>query len=133
MRDAIVLGQAYQLNTDWRIYGEAAWAFYYDGGAEPWEIQFGVEYSPYSLQGPNGLRGFGPWANLYRGKVIGSPFIAANGHLREELDYSGTLSYKPVGNGAIRLMDDCSESARIILMARACSSSSLIASNNNMV
>jgi hypothetical protein len=91
VRDAIVLGQAYQINSDWRIYGEAAWAFYNDGGAEPWEFQFGAEYSPYSIQGPNGMRGLGPWGSLFRGRVIGSPFIAANGHLREELDFSGNF------------------------------------------
>ena len=41
---------------------------------KPWEFQFGTEYSPL---GPTGSRG--------------APFLAVNGHLRQEVDFGGTL------------------------------------------
>ncbi len=72
-RDVVVLGQSYYLNDDLRIYGEAGWAFYSDVAGE-WEFQFGIDYSPMI---DNGFRG--------------SPFAAINGHLREEVDFSGNL------------------------------------------
>jgi len=56
------------------LYAEAGWAFYVDGGTEPWEFQFGAEYSPL---GPTGL--------------AGAPFLAVNGHLRQEVDFGGSL------------------------------------------
>jgi hypothetical protein len=73
-RDVIVLGNSYYLTTDLRIYGEAGWAFYSDGGSEPWEFQFGIDYSPLMPQ-----------------FVRGSPFVALNGHLREEVDFGGNF------------------------------------------
>lgn len=75
VRDALVLGIALRPTPDVRIYGEAGWAFYFDGGARPWEFQFGAEYAPISATG-----------------FRGAPFLAANGYLREELNYSGTLT-----------------------------------------
>ena len=72
-RDALVLGQSYYLTDDVRLYGEAGWAFYSDV-SQPWEFQFGIDYSP--LCAP-GLRG--------------APFAAFNAHLREELDFGGNL------------------------------------------
>jgi len=74
VRDSLVLGGSYYWSDDVRFYGEAAWAFYVDGGAQPWELQFGVDYSPLE---PTGLGG--------------APFFAFNGHLREEIDYGGNL------------------------------------------
>jgi hypothetical protein len=56
-----------------RLYAEADWAFYQDV-ARPWAFQFGAEYSP---PGPTGVRG--------------TPFVALNGHLRQELDFSGNV------------------------------------------
>ena len=73
-RDAIVLGVSYYLNPSTRLYSEAGWAFYSDGGSDPWEFQFGLDYSP---AGRTGARG--------------APFFAVNGHLRQELNYSGNL------------------------------------------
>jgi hypothetical protein len=73
-RDAIVLGNSYYLTPDLRIYAEAGWAFYSDGGSDPWEFQFGLDYSPL-------LPTFGR----------GSPFIALNGHLREEVNFGGNF------------------------------------------
>ncbi len=72
VRDAIIFGASYNPTPDWRLYGEVAWAFFTAGGAEPWEAQFGVEYSKF---GPTGLNG--------------TPYFATNGHLREELDFGG--------------------------------------------
>jgi hypothetical protein len=75
VRDCVVLGLAYRPGPDWRLYGETAYAFHTDGGAEPWEFQFGVEYSPAR---PTGFRG--------------APFLAVNGSLRQEVDYGGSLT-----------------------------------------
>ncbi len=73
-RDVIVLGNSYYLTTDLRLYAEAGWAFYSDGGSDPWELQFGIDYSPL-------LPTFGR----------GSPFVALNGHLREEVNFGGNF------------------------------------------
>lgn len=72
-RDTLVLGQSYYLTADWRIYGEAGWAFYSDV-SEPWEFQFGTEYSPLTKPG-----------------LGGAPFAAFNVQSRQELDFSGNL------------------------------------------
>jgi hypothetical protein len=72
VRDAIVLGSALRPTPDWRLYAEAGYAFHTSGGAEPWEFQFGAEYSP-----------------LWADGCGGSPFLAANALLREEVDFSG--------------------------------------------
>jgi hypothetical protein len=72
VRDAIIAGVSYQMFPSLRVYGETAYAFFTAGGAEPWEFQFGAELS---RPGPTGFRG--------------TPFIATNAHLREEVDFSG--------------------------------------------
>ncbi len=72
VRDAIIFGISFNPTPYWRLYGETAWAFFTAGGAEPWEFQFGAEYSK---PGPTGRRG--------------TPFFATNGHLREEIDFGG--------------------------------------------
>jgi len=76
-RDALVFGVSYHLNPSLRIYGEAAWAFFSTGGSEPWEFQFGLDYSP-----------VGPGTHT----LHGAPFFAINGHLREELNFSGNVT-----------------------------------------
>lgn len=75
LRDALMLGVAVRPAEPIRLYAEAAWAFNTDGGAEPWEFQFGAEYSPYLPTGPRG-----------------APFLAVNGHLREEVEFGGSLT-----------------------------------------
>jgi len=75
VREALVWAAAWRPFRDVRLYAEADFAFYTDGGAEPWAFQFGAEYSPLA---PAGLRG--------------APFLAVNGHLREENDFGGNLS-----------------------------------------
>lgn len=72
VRDAIVVGASKYVAPDLRVYGEMAWAFFTAGGAEPWEFQIGAEWSQ---PGPTG---FG-----------GTPFVATNAHLREEVDFGG--------------------------------------------
>ena len=73
-RTGFVVGGAYRPTPDWRMYAEAGWAFAIGGGAEPWEFQFGIEYSP---AGPTGWQG--------------EPFVAVNGHLREENNFGGNV------------------------------------------
>ena len=73
-RDALVLGVSYYATPAMRFYAESGWAFYMDGGSEPWEFQMGVDWS---APGPTGS--------------CGTPFMAINGHLREELNYGGNL------------------------------------------
>ena len=73
-RDAIVFGQSFFPVEDLRLYAETAWAFEYEGGSEPWEFQLGFDYSPVRVTG-----------------VRGAPFLAVNGHLREEHDFGGNV------------------------------------------
>jgi len=72
LRDAIVWGHSFYPTEDLRLYAEAAYSFRVDDGAEPWEFQFGVDYSPAA---PSGF-----WP---------VPFIAVGGHLREEVEFGG--------------------------------------------
>ena len=54
VREQLVFGVAYRPICDLRFYGEANWAFREDGGSQPWEFQFGIDYSPAQ---PNGFYG----------------------------------------------------------------------------
>lgn len=75
VRDAFVLGGGYFPDPDLRLYAEIGYAFNTDGGAEPWELQFGAEFSPAEH---SGLRG--------------APFWAINGYLREEVNWGGNVN-----------------------------------------
>jgi len=75
VRDAVVGGVAYRVVPAVRLYGEAAYAFHRDGGAEPWEFQFGADVS--SLNPTN---------------IWGLPFFAVNGYLRQEVNFGGSLN-----------------------------------------
>ncbi len=75
VRDALVLGLSVYPRHNLRLYGEAGWAFYIDGGARPWEFQVGVDMAPTH---PTGFRG--------------APFVAVNGRLRQENDFGGNLT-----------------------------------------
>ncbi len=78
VRDAIVFAVAYRIQRDIRIYGEAAWAFFTGETTEPWEFQFGAEYSP-----------------IYpANRQYGSPFVAIHAHLLQELDFGGNLNFQ---------------------------------------
>jgi hypothetical protein len=75
VRDALLFGASYYPVEWMRLYGETAYATNADGGAEPWEFQFGTELSK---PGPTGF--------------AGSPFLAMNGHLRQEHDFGGDFT-----------------------------------------
>jgi hypothetical protein len=75
VRNSLVLGASYYPHPVVRLYGEVGWCFNCDGGAEPWEIQFGTELS---RPGPTGLDG--------------TPFLAINTHLRQEVDWGGDIA-----------------------------------------
>lgn len=75
VRESLILGVAAYLNPSTRLYSEAGWAFYIDGGAKPWEFQFGADLSSPE---PTGFQG--------------SPFFAINAHLRQENDFGGNLT-----------------------------------------
>ncbi len=73
-RDVLVYGHSLYPLPDWRVYGEIGYAFYCDV-SEPWETQFGIDWSPDCSTGGRG-----------------APFAAVNGHLREEVDFGGNLA-----------------------------------------
>lgn len=74
VRDSLVLGTSYYVIPAWRLYGESGWAFNASGGAEPWEFEFGTELSqPYPAS---------CW----------TPFVAVNGRVRQEHNFSGDLT-----------------------------------------
>jgi hypothetical protein len=75
VRDSLVLGASFYPAPFARLYAETAYATNSDGGAEPWEFQFGTELSK---AGPTGF--------------AGSPFLAMNVHLREEHDFGGDFT-----------------------------------------
>ncbi len=77
VRDSIVLGVSLNLNTSFRIYSEADYAFWADDGAKPWAFQFGVDWS--SIE-PTGARG--------------APFLAINTQLRQENDFGGNMTFQ---------------------------------------
>jgi Protein of unknown function (DUF1207) len=69
MRDSLMFALGYYYTENLRLYAEADYCVEYDGGARPWEFQFGADYSP-------AVRGWAPFAAFY-------------GNLRQELDYGG--------------------------------------------
>ncbi len=75
VRDVLVLGLAVRPWDDLRLYSEAGWAFNTDGGSQPWEFQFGVD-----------------WSRVRPTSIWGSPFLALNGRIREEVDFGGNFT-----------------------------------------
>ena len=73
LRDVIVLGYSYYPWPELRLYAEAGWGFHTDV-SEPWEFQFGFDYGP-------------AWPT----RIYGAPFVAANVHLRQELNFGGNF------------------------------------------
>jgi hypothetical protein len=73
-RDSIMLGLGYFWTESIRLYGEVAYAVGANDGAEPWEMQFGIDWVPAHDTG-----------------VRGAPFAALNAHLREDVDFNGNL------------------------------------------
>ncbi|MEZ6061589.1 MAG: DUF1207 domain-containing protein [Planctomycetaceae bacterium] len=66
VRESLILGTSYYPTADWRLYGEAAFAVEYGGGAKPWQFQGGAEYTPQASD-----------------PKAGAPFIAVNAHSLE--------------------------------------------------
>jgi len=75
VRDSLVFGIAYFPSDDSRVYFEIGYAPGTSGGAEPLEFQFGAEYSPVGIV-----------------CCGGAPFAAINGHIREEVNYGGSVN-----------------------------------------
>jgi hypothetical protein len=75
VRDSLLLGASYYPIEAMRLYGEVGYAFNATDGAKPWEIEFGTELSK---AGPTGNRG--------------TPFLALNGHLREDHNFGGDFT-----------------------------------------
>ena len=75
VRESLVLGGAVYLNPSLRLYAETGWAFQEDGGAKPWEFQFGLDFSSTEPSPPTGAL-----------------FFAINSHLRQENDFGGNLT-----------------------------------------
>lgn len=75
VRDSILFGTTYDFTPEFQGYGEIAFALGTGGGAEPVELQFGLQYSPACGTG---------WR--------GAPFAAINGHLRQELRFGGSVN-----------------------------------------
>lgn len=76
VRDSLLVGVRQNLRPDFTLYGEVAYAFNVDGGAEPLELQFGAEYTPID-NSPNRTN---------------APVFAINGHTREEFDFGGSVN-----------------------------------------
>jgi hypothetical protein len=74
VRDAVIWGHSLDLTEAWRAYFEIGYSFSTDGGSKPWELQFGAEYSTQCAT-----------------DIWGSPFLALNGHLREDVDFGGNF------------------------------------------
>jgi hypothetical protein len=72
-RDVLVWGHSIYPHENLRLYAEAGWALNSDV-SEPWEFQFGVDYSP-----------------AYTTGLRGAPFVALNGAMREEVDFGGNV------------------------------------------
>ena len=75
--NSIVWGNSFQWTEAIRTYIDAAWAFNLDGGARPWQFQFGAEYSPICATG-----------------FRGSPFVAANGHILQAINWGGNIVFQ---------------------------------------
>ena len=72
-RDVIILGRSLYLTDEFRVYAELGYAFYTQV-SKPWEVQFGFDYAPAHATG-----------------VCGAPFVAANVHLREDVNFGGNF------------------------------------------
>ncbi len=75
VQESIVLGSRWRLDDTAAVYAEAAYAFVTRGGADPWQFQFGAEYTHSDVL-----------------TARGGPFAATNFHLRQELNYTPAIS-----------------------------------------
>ncbi len=77
VRDCIMYGIAYRPDANWRFYVGGDYAFWTSSGAEPWQFELGVEYSPILLPG-----------------IHGSPFSAVHFKWNEECDWETYFSFE---------------------------------------
>ncbi|MEX0718620.1 MAG: DUF1207 domain-containing protein [Planctomycetaceae bacterium] len=75
VRESLVFGVERDLGDEWMVYAETGYAFKVSGGAKPLEFQFGAEYEAR----PDGWR-------------FAAPFAAVNIHLRQEVDFGGSVN-----------------------------------------
>jgi hypothetical protein len=75
VRDSLVAGITRDLTRAISVYGELGFAYRTQGGAEPFEVQFGAQYNPEP--------GDSWW---------GRPFWGVNAHLRQEFGFGGSLN-----------------------------------------
>jgi hypothetical protein len=73
VRETLIWGHSFYLEPRLRVYTEIGFAFLYDV-SQPWEFQFGADYSPACGTGTRG-----------------APFAAVNYHIRQELGYDGNI------------------------------------------
>ena len=76
VRDSTVTGVTYDITDNWQTYGELAYALGAEDGAKPFEMQYGLQYSPLEF----GLRG--------------APFTAINFHSRQDFGYITSVNYQ---------------------------------------
>jgi Protein of unknown function (DUF1207) len=75
VRDSLVAGVTRDLTEAISIYGEVAYSYRTQGGAEPFEFQFGAQYNPEPVDS---------W--------WGRPFWGVNAHLRQEFGFGGSFN-----------------------------------------
>ncbi len=73
--ESLVGGLGYTVSDEVRLYGETAYAYHVAGGADRWQIQGGVEYSPITTYLP-----------------CGAPFAAINLDFRQSVDFDPTMN-----------------------------------------
>ena len=74
VRDVLIWGQSVDLTEYLRIYAETGYAFSSEV-SQPWEFQFGFD-----------------WIGPQKATCSAAPFLAMNGHLREEVSFGGNLT-----------------------------------------
>ncbi len=75
VRDAAIVGLTADVFDDAQVYGEVANALGSQGGAKPWEFQFGAQYVPTAAI-----------------SQFGSPYLGANTYHREDFAFRGGLN-----------------------------------------
>jgi hypothetical protein len=74
VRDSAIIGVTQYFLDDFSVYGEVAYAFNAEDGAEPIELQYGLQYSPLTTGWP------------------GAPFAAINGHTRQDYEWATSVT-----------------------------------------
>lgn len=74
--DFVVLGYSLYPTDSLRLYGEVGFGYKTDA-RDPWELQFGVD-----------------WVQRGPTPYYGTPFVAANAYLREELNFGGSFNFE---------------------------------------